>query len=87
MESSQASNTYDVTAVTLDASLLTQLEYNNQSQIIDLYNNNISVIDPNALDGYTQLSSFYLLYNQLSNLDFGLFKHLINIYKLKIIRQ
>ena len=74
-----ASNVYGVVAVTLDASMLTQFGYNNQSSGIYFFHKNIDDIEPNAFNGYTKLTFVDLLYNFLTKLDLSLFKDLVNL--------
>ena len=77
-----ASNSYGVVAVTLDATLLIQLGNNNQSSSVYINGNNITDIDPNAFNGYTQLKSLSIQQSALSKIDLGLFKDLVNLQSL-----
>ena len=61
------SNAYDVVAVTLDAALLTQLGYNNQSPNVRITFENITDLDPNAFKGYTNLKNLNLTFNALKS--------------------
>lgn len=85
-----ASIDYGVTAVTLDASLLTQRGYNNESLGIYIFgagNNNINDIDnidPNAFKGYTKLLGLNLRLNALSKIDFEVFKDLVSFRGLDL---
>lgn len=54
------SKVHDLGAVTLNASLLTQLGFNNESQYVNLLAKNIDEIDPNAFKGYTKLTNLLL---------------------------
>ena len=79
------SEVYDVGAVTLNASLLTQLGFNNETQYVDLFGRNIDQIDPNAFTGYSKVISLHLEYNSLSKIDLGVFKELVNLQILVLI--
>jgi Leucine-rich repeat (LRR) protein len=70
---------YRVVAVTLDASLLTQLGYNTKSYGIYVDRENITDIDPNAFKGYTQVNYIGLQMNLISKLDLEVFKELVNL--------
>lgn len=74
-----STNTYDVTAVTLDASMLNQLGYNNQSWEITINFNNIDNIDPNAFNGYTNVTRLNLQHNALLKVDLEAFKDMVNL--------
>jgi Leucine-rich repeat (LRR) protein len=79
-----ATNAYDVTAISLDATLLTQLGFNNQSSYVSIDGYNISDIDPNAFKGYTRLTYFRMVSNSLSKLDLSVFKDSIYLKMLYI---
>lgn len=70
---------YRVVAVILDASMLTQLGYNNQSESIYLVSSGISAIDPNTFKGYTQLKGVTLQGNGLTSVDLELFNDSSNV--------
>lgn len=70
---------YGVFAVTLDASLLSQRGYNNESWYIQISYSNIDGIDPNAFKEYTKVIGLDLQSNQLSKVDIGLFKDIVNL--------
>ena len=79
-----ASNVYSVAAVTLNASLLTQLGYNNKSSYIFINGNDITDIDSDAFNGYNQLTTFTILSSSLSKIDLGVFKDLVNLETLDL---
>jgi hypothetical protein len=70
---------YRVVAVILDASMLTQLGYNNQSESIYLVSSGISAIDPNTFKGYTQLKGVTFQGNALTSVDLELFNDSSNV--------
>lgn len=70
---------YRVAAVILDASMLAQLGYNNQSESIFLFNSDINAIDPNTFKGYTQLKSVTFQGNSLTSVDLELFNDSTNV--------
>ena len=80
------SNHYGVSAVTLDASLLSQLGYNNESSFIGIgYYHDITDIDPNAFKGYTKVTQLIISTNdQLIRIDLESFKYLINLQVLSL---
>ena len=78
------SNIYNVAAVTLNSTLLTQLGYNNQSYDIGVYGQHITDIDPNAFKGYSSLKYLNLDSNELTNLDLGVFKDSINLQSIDL---
>ena len=65
--------------VTLNAALLTQLGYNNYSTFLGLHFQDITDIDPNAFNGYTQVRNVLLMANSLSKVDLSSFKELIKL--------
>ena len=79
-----AINAYDVTAATLNASLLNQFGYNNQSDKISLIGYFITDIDPNAFKGYTQLRMLSLVGLELSKIDLEIFNDSVNLGYLKL---
>ena len=79
-----ASNMYGVVAITLDASLLTQYRYNNQSKSIHLNELNIDSIDPNVFKGFTEVKELYIQRNQFLKLDLEVFKDLVNLNLLDL---
>ena len=79
-----ACNQYDVSAVTLDATLLAQLGFNNQSSYVNVDENNITDIDPNAFKGYTRLTFLTMKSNAFSKLDLSAFKDLVNLQLLSL---
>ena len=80
-----ANNAYKVAAVTLDASLLTQRGFNNESLNINIGVYYITDIDPNAFKGYTKLINFNIEGNELSMLDLGLFKDSVNLTHIDLM--
>ena len=74
-----AINSYGVIAITLDANLLTQLGYNNQSLLVYANGYNITDIDPDAFKGYNQLTILRLQSDGLSKVDLSLFKDLVKL--------
>ena len=73
------SNSYGVVAVTLNASMLNQLGYNNASTSINIYSSNIDDIDPNTFKGYTNLTSLTMQSCGFKQVDLGLFKDLTSL--------
>ena len=73
------SNIYIADSYTLTASVLNQLGYNNQSWFININDNNIDSIDPNAFNGYDTLDSIRLDLNSLLTIDLEVFKYAANI--------
>ena len=69
----------NVIAVTLNASLLNQLGYNNQSSSINIGDYSINDIDPNAFKGYSKLKDLSLSSNAFTKIDLGVFKDLVNL--------
>jgi hypothetical protein len=78
------SNIYIVDSYTLTANVLNQRGYNSQSAAINIYDDNIDSIDPNALNGYDKLINFYIFSNSLTALDIEVFKETANIGSLFI---
>ena len=76
------SSSYGVFGITIDASLLTQLGYSNQSSNVYIDGYNINSIDPNAFNGYTNLTSLSIKYTSIVNLDLEVFKELVNLNTL-----
>lgn len=82
-----ASNVYTVAATTLDASLLTQLGYNNQSRIIYINRQYITDFDPNAFKGYTKLTNLYLQENALLQIDLAVLKDSVNLIDMYLSKN
>ena len=79
-----ASNAYDVTSVTLDASMLTLFGYNKESSYVFFYNSNVTDIDPNAFKGYSKVTTLGLPNNALAKIDLEWFKDMVNLTYLYI---
>ena len=80
-----ASNAYGVAAITLDASYVNQYICNNQSYSVDIWEFNITDIDPEAFKGCTLLTKLYFNYNPLTKLDLEVFKYSSNLQLLKFM--
>ena len=74
-----ASNAYGVAAYTLDASMLTQLGYNNQSTFVFIGDSNMTDIDPNAFKGYTKMTNLFITSTSMPKLDLEVFKDSLNL--------
>lgn len=77
-----ASNAYGVIAVTLDASMLNQLGYNNQSYRIYTMDLNITDIDPEAFKGFPLMIELDFFNSPLTKLDLEVFKYSSNLQLL-----
>jgi len=60
-------------SIVLNASYLSSLGYNNQSTLVQLSENIVS-IDPNTFNGYTQTITFFLVSNVLKEIDSEVFQ-------------
>lgn len=77
-------NANGVVAVTLDASFLTQLGYNNQSSDVNIGSFNITDIDPNTFKGYTNLTHLAIGRSRLSKIDLGMFKDSVKLQEIEL---
>ena len=77
-------NIYVAKSYTITASVLNQLGYNNQSKYVNLNDNGIDKIDPNAFNGYDKLITFDILSNSVTAIDIEVFKDTVNLKNLYI---
>lgn len=81
------SNIYMTESYTLTASVLNQLGYNSQSTSIDINDDNIDSIDPNALNGFNNLNELTFTNKKLLTIDLEMFKGAVNLNTLRIFGQ
>ena len=78
------SNVYVADSYTLTASVLSQMGYNNESWTININDNNIDSIDPNAFKGYSKITHFTLISTNLLTMDIEIFKDAVNVDSIYI---
>ena len=82
-----ASNAYGVAAVTLDASMLAQLGYNNKTTDVNIGDFAITDIDPNAFKGYKNLTYFRVQPSGLAKIDLSVFNDSVNLQNILFINN
>ena len=72
-------NIYIADSYTVTSSVLTQMGYDTQSSYIDIEDNAVDSIDPNALNGYDKINSILISSTNILTIDLEVFKGSVNV--------